>query len=77
MLQCARCTAPFSCGMQDQQPCWCATLPPFMPAPPAGGGCYCPQCLNEMLVLAQAGLTQADSTQAAATQSGSAQSGPT
>jgi hypothetical protein len=46
--QCARCGAPFVCGMQaGQEPCWCASLPPIEPAP--GRGCLCRGCFEEEL----------------------------
>lgn len=45
---CARCGAPFQCGMQaGLAECWCAKLPPVAP-PDATAGCYCPRCLAEV-----------------------------
>ncbi len=45
---CARCGAPFQCGMQaGLAECWCAKLPPIAP-PDAAAGCYCPRCLAEI-----------------------------
>jgi hypothetical protein len=43
--RCARCGAPFHCGMNGPGPCWCAAYPQVMPVPQAGAGCYCPDCL--------------------------------
>ena len=46
--RCARCGAPFECGMQaGLKECWCAQLPPIAP-PDAAAGCYCPRCLIEV-----------------------------
>jgi len=51
--RCARCGAPFTCGMQagdrsdELQPCWCAGLPPLEPVP--GRGCLCRRCLEDEL----------------------------
>jgi hypothetical protein len=51
--RCARCGAPFTCGMQaghssdEMQPCWCAALPPLEPVP--GRGCLCRRCLEDEL----------------------------
>jgi len=45
---CARCGAPFQCGMRaGLAECWCAKLPPVAP-PDATAGCYCPRCLGEV-----------------------------
>ncbi|MCE1172559.1 hypothetical protein [Zoogloea sp.] len=38
--------------------CWCASLPPALPLPEvagAGGGCYCPACLEARISAAGAG----------------------
>lgn len=46
--RCARCGAPFECGMQaGRSECWCAQLPPIAP-PDAAASCYCPRCLAEV-----------------------------
>ncbi len=46
--RCARCGAPFECGMQaGLAECWCAKLPPIAPTD-AAAGCYCPRCLAEV-----------------------------
>ncbi|MGB8434414.1 MAG: cysteine-rich CWC family protein [Burkholderiales bacterium] len=46
--RCARCGAPFECGMQaGLAECWCAQLPPIAP-PDAAASCYCPRCLAEV-----------------------------
>lgn len=46
--RCARCGAPFECGMQaGLTECWCAKLPAIAP-PDAAAGCYCPRCLAEV-----------------------------
>jgi hypothetical protein len=44
--RCSRCGAPFHCGIDDSDGCWCARLP----ALPAGAlddghGCLCPDCM--------------------------------
>jgi uncharacterized protein (TIGR00290 family) len=45
--RCARCGAPFECGMlAGLTECWCAKLPPITPLDTATG-CYCPRCLAE------------------------------
>jgi uncharacterized protein (TIGR00290 family) len=45
--RCARCGAPFECGMQaGLSECWCAQLPPIAPRA-AAASCYCPRCLAE------------------------------
>jgi hypothetical protein len=47
---CARCGTSFSCGMQaGEASCWCSVLPPVLPLPSDGSGCYCPDCLNSMI----------------------------
>jgi len=46
--RCARCGAPFECGMQaGLTDCWCTKLPPIA-ALDATAGCYCPRCLAEV-----------------------------
>jgi uncharacterized protein (TIGR00290 family) len=46
--RCARCGAPFECGMRaGLAECWCAKLPPVKPSD-AAAGCYCPRCLSEL-----------------------------
>jgi ribosomal protein L34E len=45
--RCARCDAPFICGMKSAEPCWCASLPPLEPEP--GRGCLCRACLEQAL----------------------------
>jgi ribosomal protein L34E len=47
---CARCGAPFHCGIEDAGGCWCARLPPLpRDVYPAEAGCLCEACLNELL----------------------------
>ena len=42
---CARCAAPFVCGMQaGEEPCWCTAMPAIKPEP--GRGCLCRACLT-------------------------------
>lgn len=51
MLQaCARCGAPFTCGVDAPGGCWCARLPP-LPAGAlvAGEACVCERCLRAAL----------------------------
>ncbi|SFB30001.1 Cysteine-rich CWC [Collimonas sp. OK607] len=54
MAQCPACQQQFSCGagQHADQPCWCSLLPPLANAGPAATECYCPDCL-ERLVLQQ------------------------
>jgi hypothetical protein len=59
MSACPRCGAEFGCGVTDAAtgaPCWCMGLPPLpsrtVSSPgddDAGGRCYCPRCLRELL----------------------------
>lgn len=43
--RCARCGAPFECGMASGlNACWCTTRPPVRTIDPAVG-CFCPRCL--------------------------------
>jgi hypothetical protein len=44
---CARCGAPFHCGIDDPGGCWCARLPPLPPTAYVDGGCLCERCLRE------------------------------
>jgi hypothetical protein len=46
-LACARCGAPFECGLAGE--CWCATEPYQMPLTDAGADedCLCPACLRK------------------------------
>jgi len=46
--RCARCGAPFHCGIDDPGGCWCAKLPPLpREAYSPGGGCLCERCLRD------------------------------
>lgn len=48
--RCARCGAPFECGMAaGSPPCWCGTLPSLRRLPEDLQGCLCPSCLRELL----------------------------
>ena len=48
--RCARCGAPFRCGMEDPGGCWCAKLPPLpRDAYAADAGCLCEACLRKAL----------------------------
>jgi len=48
--RCARCGAPFRCGIDDAGGCWCAKLPPLpREAYASGAGCLCEKCLREAL----------------------------
>ncbi|MBO3706133.1 MAG: cysteine-rich CWC family protein [Candidatus Accumulibacter sp.] len=49
--RCARCGAPFTCGMMAAPgaDCWCFQLPPLAEAAAPGSGCYCRSCLEERL----------------------------
>ncbi len=63
MSECVRCGKAFGCGMVDgdaASPCWCTALPP-LPAALLGrdaAGCYCPDCLAQLLAAAQHGAGQ-------------------
>ena len=58
---CAQCGAEFRCGMEGgDAECWCASLPPLLPVPPAesviaAASCLCPACLQARLSLAMCG----------------------
>ncbi len=46
---CARCGAPFQCGLDDPQGCWCAKLPALPRAAlDASAGCLCEACLRRL-----------------------------
>jgi hypothetical protein len=48
--RCARCGAPFHCGIDDPGGCWCAKLPPLpREACADAAGCLCERCLREAL----------------------------
>lgn len=48
-LQCSRCGQPFRCGSGGQRGgCWCADLPPLLPATGAAADCLCPTCLQRL-----------------------------
>ncbi len=50
-LACSSCGVMFACRATagpDDQPCWCATLPPLTTMHP-GGDCLCPTCLAAAL----------------------------
>lgn len=51
---CARCGAPFRCGIADPEPCWCAAVPPVaVPESEAAAGCLCPACLEGLAAAAR------------------------
>ena len=53
--RCPRCGAAFVCGMQaGQASCWCAELPVLQKAAEGVEGCYCPDCLRQLLESQQA-----------------------
>jgi ribosomal protein L34E len=53
--RCARCGAPFHCGIDDAGGCWCARLPPLSREDyAAAAGCLCEQCLRAAVVAAAA-----------------------
>jgi nicotinate-nucleotide--dimethylbenzimidazole phosphoribosyltransferase len=43
--RCAACGAPFGCGIDAPEGCWCARLPALAAPPAPGAGCLCPACL--------------------------------
>ena len=48
--RCARCGAPFRCGIDDTGGCWCAKLPPLpREAYADAAGCLCEACLRRAL----------------------------
>jgi len=48
--RCARCGAPFRCGIDDAGGCWCAKLPALpREAYAEAAGCLCEACLGEAL----------------------------
>jgi ribosomal protein L34E len=56
---CARCGAPFHCGVNDPQGCWCTKLPALpRRAFDATAGCLCATCLRQ--ALRDAGMAIAD-----------------
>jgi len=54
MSTCTRCGAQFGCAMADgaAAPCWCTRLPPLVPVPGVGAGCWCPACLEAHIAAA-------------------------
>jgi len=49
--RCARCGAPFHCGIDDADGCWCAKLPPLPREVYAdAAGCLCERCLREAVI---------------------------
>jgi hypothetical protein len=51
--RCARCGAPFRCGMQaGEAHCWCADLPAI--APKLGRDCLCRACLEREIAAQRA-----------------------
>jgi hypothetical protein len=58
--RCARCGAPFTCGMQaGSEPCWCASLPSLETVVP-GRGCLCRECLADELSASRQSQARAD-----------------
>jgi ribosomal protein L34E len=48
--RCARCGAPFRCGIDDVGGCWCGRLPPLpREAYAEAAGCLCEACLRRAL----------------------------
>ena len=48
--RCARCGAPFRCGIDDAGGCWCAKLPSLpREAYADAAGCLCEACLRRAL----------------------------
>lgn len=48
---CPRCGAAFTCGLQAKEAtCWCFEFPRVITAANASRkGCYCPNCLREII----------------------------
>ena len=58
--RCARCGAPFTCGMEAGLPeCWCAQMPRLLRVPEAPAGCYCAACLAQVIESARAPMADA------------------
>jgi hypothetical protein len=54
--RCARCRAPFCCGIENAGGCWCAKLPSLpRESYAADAGCLCEKCLREALAAQQSG----------------------
>lgn len=51
---CTACGKVFECGMGGSDRCWCSTaFPAVMPLPESAKGCYCPECLADLIAAAQ------------------------
>jgi hypothetical protein len=49
LTRCPRCGNTFGCGARLSS-CWCQALPPLDPGRiEAAAGCYCPDCLAELV----------------------------
>lgn len=46
---CARCGAPFTCGVNAATPCWCVSQPVLATIDASLTGCLCPDCLAAAL----------------------------
>ncbi|MBM3391867.1 MAG: cysteine-rich CWC family protein [Betaproteobacteria bacterium] len=46
---CPGCGRAFVCGMEGENGCWCAGLPPAILPPVRGVGCFCPECLRKRI----------------------------
>lgn len=49
--RCAACGVPFHCGLDDSEPCWCASDFPPVVSGQSGGSCLCPRCLASLIGL--------------------------
>jgi len=59
--RCARCGAPFRCGIDDAGGCWCARLPPLpREAYADAAGCLCEACLRRALREARGNAADAE-----------------
>ena len=48
--KCAQCGAPFFCGRDDPNGCWCAGVPPLDPTRYVrSAGCLCEKCLSALV----------------------------
>ncbi len=51
---CLGCGSTFECGMNKSETCWCSIeFPAVMPLPEAVKGCYCRNCLEELISTAR------------------------
>jgi hypothetical protein len=47
--QCGKCGQGFHCGLNDTEPCWCASDFPQIISADVGASCLCPRCLAGLI----------------------------